>query len=88
MKGSIKHRALPPHNYYSGNLNLQLLMELLARSGIADATVEGAKTGKIIELRSMKAVIHIEDSQTHIITADQTSRIRLRDLISCCLRKF
>lgn len=80
--------SLPPSNYYFGNLNLKLLMELLARNGIYDATVEGAKAGKIIELRSMKAIIHLEESQTHIITADQISRLRLKDLITSCLQKF
>lgn len=80
--------VMPPSSYYYGNLNFQLLMELLARSGVNDATVEGAKAGKIIELRSLKAVIHIEDQQTHIITADQNSRIRLKELITACLRRF
>lgn len=85
---ALPHMDLPPSAYYYGNLNFQLLMELLARSGITDATVEGAKTGKIIELRSLKAIIHIEDSQTHIITADQNTRLRLREMITACLGKF
>lgn len=79
---------LPPSAYYYGTLNLPLFMELLARSGITDATVEGAKNGRIIELRSMKAVIHVEESQTHIITADPNSRSRLRALVASCLRRF
>lgn len=85
---ALKSSNLPPNNYYYGNLDLQLLMELIARNGINDATVENAKAGKIIELRSIKAVIHLEDSQTHIITADHGSRARLRELITTCLRKF
>lgn len=80
--------TLPPDQYYFGSVNIQLLLQLLAAHGIFDATVEGAKAGKIIELRSLKAVIHIEESQTHIITADQSSRIRLRELVTSCLRKF
>lgn len=83
-----KETTLPPSHYYYGNLNFQLLLELLAREGITDATVEGAKAGKIIELRSLKAVIHIEEAQTHIITADQESRARLSELIKSCLKKF
>lgn len=86
--GDKEKSALPPNSYYYGNLNFQLLMELLARSGVNDATVEGAKAGKIIELRSLKAVIHIEDQQTHIITADQNSRMKLRSLVAACLRRF
>lgn len=80
--------SLPPDQYYFGSVNIQLLLQLLAGHGIFDATVEGAKAGKIIELRSLKAVIHIEESQTHIITADQSSRMRLRELVTSCLRKF
>lgn len=87
-KSKTRPPALPPSNYYYGNLNFQLLMDLLARAGVTDATVENAKAGKIIELRSMKAVIHIEDLQTHIITADQGIRMRLRELVAACLRKF
>lgn len=83
-----KNSSLPPMHYYYGNLNFQLLLELLAREGITDATVEGAKAGKIIELRSMKAVIHVEESQTHIITADRNIRMRLKELITLCLKKF
>lgn len=83
-----KGQNLPPRSYYYGSLNFPLLMELLARSGITDATVEGAKAGKLIELRSMKAVIHVEDTQTHIMTADENSRLRLRALVASCLRKF
>lgn len=83
-----KGNSLPPSNYYYGNLNFQLLMELLAAGGINDATVEGAKAGKLIELKSMKAVIHIEESQTHIITTNQNTRSLLRNLITSCLRKF
>lgn len=85
---ALKGSSLPPKNYFYGILNFQLLLELLARSGINDATVEGTKASKIIELRSLKAVIHIEETQTHIITADQSTRRKLRDLISACLGKF
>lgn len=93
-KGTIATKALkgssclPPSNYFYGNLDFQLLMELLARNGINDATVENAKAGKIIELRSLKSIIHLEDSQTHIITADHGNRAKLRGLITACLRKF
>ena len=83
-----KSKALPPNCYYYGSLNFPLLMELLTRSGISDASVEGAKAGKIIELRSIKAVIHVEDTQTHIITADASTRYRLRALVASCLHKF
>lgn len=84
----LQGKRLPPSSYYYGSVNFPLLMELLTRSGINDATVEGAKAGKIIELRSIKAVIHVEDSQTHIITNDATARRRLRALIASCLSKF
>lgn len=83
-----KGTALPPSEYYYGNLDLQLLLDILARNGINDATVQGAKVGKIIELRSISAVIHLEDLQTHIITADYPSRQRLRDIVTMCLKKF
>lgn len=83
-----KALALPPNSYYYGNINFQLLMELIARSGITDAVVEGAKNGKFIELKSMKAVIHVEESQTNIITADRNIRLMLRELITSCLKKF
>lgn len=83
-----KGRVLPPSWYYYGSVNFPLLMELLVRSGINDATVEGGKAGKIIELRSIKSVIHVEESQTHIITADPTTRFRLRALVASCLHKF
>jgi len=81
-------QRLPPSTYYYGNLNMPLLTELLVRSGITDATVEGAINGRIIELRSLKAVIHVEESQTHIITADANSRSKLRALVASCLRRF
>lgn len=85
---SNQGKVLPPNRYYYGSINFPLLMELLVRSGISDASVEGGKSGKIIELRSIKSVIHIEESQTHIITADPTTRFKLRDLVASCLHKF
>ena len=88
IKNLTKGQVLPPASYYYGNINFPMLMELLVRSGITDATVEGAKAGKIIELRSIKAAIHMEDSQTHIIAADHNSRLRLRALVASCLRSF
>lgn len=87
-KGVKGGGTLPPSHYYYGNLDFQLLLELLSRNGITDASVESAKGSRIIELRSMKAVIHLEESQTHIITADYDSRDKLRDMVTTCLRKF
>lgn len=83
-----RNSSLPPSCYHYGSLNVPLLLELLVREGITDANVEGAKAGKIIELRSINAVIHVEENQTHIITADYNNRARLRNLITSCLKKF
>lgn len=87
-KKALKGQTLPPNSYYFGNLDLGLLQQLLSQSGITDWAVEGAKAGKIIELRSMKAIIHLEESQTHIITTDQNSRRILKEFVTMCLRKF
>lgn len=79
---------LPPSHYFYGNLDLNLLMALLQQSGITDATIEGSRTSKIIDLKSIQSAIHVEEFQTHIITNDQNFRVRLRELITACLRRF
>lgn len=74
-------------NYY-GNVNFQMLMDMFVKNGMTVATVDPSRGGKIVNLQSPRAIIHLEEGETNIIAPDQKARALLLEIVRCCLKKF
>ncbi|TRY72412.1 hypothetical protein TCAL_03963 [Tigriopus californicus] len=91
----IPIKSRKPAEYLYGKLNVKEFVQKLSAIGIQDARVEELSKGcSIINLESEDTLIQVEESQTHILSHDETAkdkdlnRQRIRDLLLGCLNKF
>lgn len=76
--------------YEWGTVNITDFLQKLAQEGITDAKVESLGANVIvIHLQDEDALIQLEDSSTHVVcNADEKLRMKLRNIVMKCLKKF
>ncbi|KAK9744742.1 Metallo-beta-lactamase superfamily [Popillia japonica] len=75
--------------YEWGNVNISEFIQKLTKEGITDAKVEPGGNGVMIHLLHEDALIQIDDNSTHILcNRDENLRMKLRNILMQCLKKF
>ncbi|XP_038051929.1 integrator complex subunit 9-like [Patiria miniata] len=78
-----------PKQYVYGNLEVEELVQALAKNGITDVKVEDTASGHIIHLQTEDTIIQLEEGSTHIFCeGNEPLRRKLRDTLIACLPSF
>ncbi|XP_033640670.1 integrator complex subunit 9-like [Asterias rubens] len=78
-----------PKQYVYGNLDVEELVQALAKNGITDVKVEDSASGHIIHLQAEDTIIQLEEGSTHIFCeGNEPLRRKLRDTLISCLPSF